>query len=116
MEFVIVGTSAAVAGIVQNIAGFGAGIILMMILPHFYGVLGAPALNTGICMVMTTLLAIRYRKYLSFRTIVVPLACFLLTTVTSIWLVGSADLHLLGIALEFSSLCWRYTSCSCRRT
>ena len=43
MEFVIVGTSAAVAGIVQNIAGFGAGIILMMILPHFYGVLGAPA-------------------------------------------------------------------------
>ena len=98
MEFVIVGTSAAVAGIVQNIAGFGAGIILMMILPHFYGVLGAPALNTGICMVMTTLLAIRYRKYLSFRTIVVPLACFLLTTVTSIWLVGGADLHLLGIA------------------
>lgn len=98
MEFVIVGTSAAVAGIVQNIAGFGAGIILMMILPHFYGVLGAPALNTGICMVMTTLLAIRYRKYLSFRTIVIPLACFLLTTVTSIWLVGSADLHLLGIA------------------
>ena len=76
MEFVIVGTSAAVAGIVQNIAGFGAGIILMMILPHFYGVLGAPALNTGICMVMTTLLAIRYRKYLSFGIFFIVLALY----------------------------------------
>ena len=39
MEFVIVGAAAAVAGVIQNIAGFGSGIILMMILPHKPGAL-----------------------------------------------------------------------------
>lgn len=35
MEYLIIGLSSVVAGVIQNIAGFGAGIILMLILPHF---------------------------------------------------------------------------------
>ena len=98
MEFLIIGATAAVAGIIQNIAGFGAGIILLMVLPHYYGVLGAPSLNTAIATVMTVILAVRYRKYLSPRAVALPLAGFLIASTVSVWLVGGADLHLLGIA------------------
>ena len=49
MQLLIVAALAAAAGAVQNIAGFGAGIILMLVVPDFYGILGAPALNIAIC-------------------------------------------------------------------
>ena len=69
MQLLIVAALAAAAGAVQNIAGFGAGIILMLVFPHFYGMLGAPALNIAICTLMTVMLAIRYHKHLRLSLI-----------------------------------------------
>lgn len=98
MEFLMVGTIAVAAGAVQNIAGFGAGVILLLVLPHYYGVLGAPAVNAGICGLMTIMMSIRYRKHLRMRTIAVPMVCFSLMLVVSIWLIKDIDLRILGIA------------------
>ena len=98
MQLLIVAALTAAAGAVQNIAGFGAGIILMLVFPHFYGILGAPALNIAICTLMTVMLAIRYHRYLRLRDIAAPLPCFALASALVIPIAGKADLRLLGIA------------------
>lgn len=98
MEFFMVAAIAVAAGAVQNIAGFGAGIILLLVLPHYYGVLGAPAVNAGICGLMTIMMSIRYRRHLRLRTIALPMVCFSLMLVVSIRMVKNVDLRALGIA------------------
>ena len=98
MQLLIVAALTAAAGAVQNIAGFGAGIILMLVFPYFYGILGAPALNIAICTMMTIIMAIRYHRYLRLRDIAAPLPCFALASALVIPIAGKADLRLLGIA------------------
>lgn len=98
MSFVVIGISAVAAGVVQNIAGFGAGIILMLVLPHFFNMLAAPALNAAICTGMTIILAVRYRKDTQAKLVWLPCVCFMAASVSVIWVVGDIDLHILGAA------------------
>ncbi len=88
MQLLIVAALAAAAGAVQNIAGFGAGIILMLVFPYFYGILGAPTLNIAICTLMTVMLAIRYHKHLRLRDVAAPLPCFALASALVIPIAG----------------------------
>ncbi|MCI9170272.1 MAG: sulfite exporter TauE/SafE family protein [Lawsonibacter sp.] len=98
MEYLIIGLSAVVAGVIQNIAGFGAGIILMLILPHFFNMLISPAINAAICTGMTIILAVHYRKYTDYKRVWLPCVCFMAMSVSIIWVVSDIDLHLLGAA------------------
>jgi len=98
MEYLMIGLFAVGAGIIQNIAGFGAGIILMLILPHFFNMLVSPAINAAICTGMTVILAFRYRKYTDYAHVWLPCTCFMAASVSVIWVVSDIDLHLLGAA------------------
>lgn len=98
MIYLIIGLSAVLAGVIQNIAGFGAGIILMLILPHFFDMLVAPAINAAVCTGMTIIMALRYRKHTEYQYVWLPCLCFVTMTVSIIWVVRDIDLYLLGAA------------------
>lgn len=98
MVFLAVAFSAVLAGAIQNIAGFGAGIILMLVLPHFFDMLASSSINVSICVGMTVILAWKFRKYVSPRSILLPLISFSAVNIFTIWIVGSLDLHYLAMA------------------
>jgi uncharacterized membrane protein YfcA len=70
MIYAIVFLTAVVAGIIQNIAGFGASIVMMLVLPRFFDLVAAPALNQAISTGMTVLMAIRFFRYMEFKKVI----------------------------------------------
>lgn len=59
---IVVGLASVISGLVQSIAGFGSGIVLMLFLPRFLGVVEAAALAGVIATAATLSLAWQYRK------------------------------------------------------
>ena len=57
MTWLIVALTAAAAGTVQTVTGFGAAVVLMLVLPHLFGVVTASALSMSICIALTASLA-----------------------------------------------------------
>ena len=53
----IVAMTAAAAGTVQTVTGLGAAVVLMLVLPHLFGVVTASALSMSICIALTASLA-----------------------------------------------------------
>ena len=101
MIYVVLAASAIVAGIIQNIAGFGAGIMMMLVLPRFFGMVTAPGLNQAISVGVTIMLAWRYRAYMKPRLLLLPIIFYLIASIGLIWIVPDLDLNLLGIFFGF---------------
>ena len=93
--------AAFLAGIIRSVAGFGAGIILLLVLPRFFDVITAATLNQAICTGLTIIMAIRYRKYIEGRKVLLPGIAFILASVVTIRLLKNLDLSWLGAALGF---------------
>ena len=53
----IVAMTAAAAGTLQTVTGLGAAVVLMLVLPHLFGVVTASALSMSICIALTASLA-----------------------------------------------------------
>lgn len=96
MILLVVIAVSVVAGAIQNIAGFGAGIIMMLIFPYFYGIIGAAAMNQGICTGMTILLALKYRKWLDPKVVALPIVCYLITSIGTLLFIKNIDLSVLS--------------------
>ena len=96
---VVIALTAVVAGMIQNIAGFGAGVVMLLVLPRFFDVITAASLNQAICAGMTVIMALRYRRYLEIRKILLPGAGFMAAVVITIRLVKNIDLNWLGAAM-----------------
>lgn len=94
----VIGISAILAGVIQNIAGFGASIVMLLVLPRFFDFIITPALNAAICMGMTVIMSIRYRKYIQIKKIWLPSLCFMISSVGIIWFVKDIEMHVLGVA------------------
>ena len=97
MIYLVVFLTAVVAGIIQNIAGFGASIVMMLVLPRFFGIVAAPALNQAISTGMTIIMACRYFRYMEFKKVVLPMIFYLAASLSVIWFVKDMDLHLIAI-------------------
>ena len=69
----------ALSSFVQRVSGFGSGIVVMMFMPHFMPVhISTPALSTLFSVGTTSWNAVRYRRHISFRTILPLLAAALI--------------------------------------
>lgn len=97
MIYAIVFLTAVVAGIIQNIAGFGASIVMMLVLPRFFDLVAAPALNQAISTGMTVLMAIRFFRYMEFKKVILPMIFYLTASLSVIWFVKDLDLRLIAI-------------------
>ncbi len=97
--YCIIVAAAVVAGAIQNIAGFGASVILLMVLPRFFNVLEATTLTQTICTGTTIMLAFIFRKYIEWKKILLPGIAFMVAAVFTISQLKKFDLAWLGAAL-----------------
>lgn len=97
MVWMAVGLGAILAGLVQTVTGFGAGVVLILILSHFFDMLVAPGINNIVGMCLTVILTWQYRRYIDLKKVLLPGIPFALTSVITIQVARSADLSMLGL-------------------
>lgn len=97
MTYVIVALAALTAGAVQTVTGFGAAVVMMLVLPRIFGVVTAPAVSTSICVALSGALAWKFRRKTDFKLIALPIVVFGVCGIVIINLIKSLDLHIVGI-------------------
>ncbi len=95
--FLIVILAAGVAGAIQTVSGFGAGVLLLLVLSQFFDMLTAPAVNLLVCTFLCSTLAWKLRKSIRLRLILIPLIPYLISSALVNLVVDRIDLRLLGI-------------------
>lgn len=98
MIIIVLLLASAVAGILQAVMGFGAAILLMMVLPYFFDMLQAPALSSSITLGACIALAWQFRAYIRPRLVILPAILYEAASITSLQIAGSLDMDSLGVA------------------
>lgn len=98
-EFVygIILIAAVAAGAIQTVTGFGAVVLLLLVLSQFFDLLTASAVNMLVCLFLTAALSWRYRKHIQFRLVLIPLIPYLVSSAIVNLFVDKIDLRILGI-------------------
>lgn len=91
--------AAVFAGIVQGVTGFGAGIVLMMVLPLQFAVVQSAGISSSICLVLCVAMAFHYRKSINLKKIVAPAVLYISCSSASIALSAKVDQNLMKIIL-----------------
>lgn len=99
MEYILIPISAFVGGILQGLAGFGSGILLMIFLPYFFPVPVSAAISGAISIGVNASLAYLYRKELSIKDCIFPFILFTITGIASVYLSSSLKSSALNIGL-----------------
>ena len=86
----------AVSGVVQSVTGFGSAILIMMVMPHFFNMLQAPAITSSITLGITAGLAWHYRKQIDLRVMILPTVIYELGSVVTLLVAGNLDLDVIG--------------------
>ena len=95
----VVFLSAVFAGFIQYIAGFGAGIVMMIFFPYYLGVIGAASLSQAICTGMVIIVAWKYRAYIEKRYFLLPTVFYLITSQFILLTIGKMNVRLLSVGL-----------------
>lgn len=72
MVWVVVAAISTVAGLVQTVTGFGAVVLMMLVLPYFFSIVDASTLSLTISLVLCIVLCWQYRRHIPFRTVIPP--------------------------------------------
>ena len=105
MMWIAVFLIAAMGGVVQAVTGFGAGVVMMLVLPNFFDLLTAPALSSAIALALNTSLAFRFRKYIRWDLVLLPAVVYTVASVITIRLVGGLNLDILELAFGIFLVC-----------
>lgn len=97
MLWAVVAVSALAAGIIQSVTGFGAAVVMMLVVPYFLGIARAPALVSSICIFLAVSLAWKFRKHIMFRQTLTVAAIYIFASTISIWLSVDWNLDFLNL-------------------
>lgn len=97
-EPLIVFLGAIAGSVVQATTGFGCGIVLMLFLPSIFPLLQASAASVSICVVLAATIAVRYRHHVTAKKLILPCACYIITSTISIRISTGLDLRALSVA------------------
>lgn len=86
MAGIVIFGAAIVAGFIQAVTGFGAGIFMMLFFPLFFPILNAAALSSVINLFASSSLAWRYRKHCQWKLLLLPICIYLFFSSTVILL------------------------------
>lgn len=89
MFFIFLVSAAGAA--IQATTGFGMAIILMLVLPIFFGVPSAAALCSVICITQNIGLVIKYRKYISWKDVWLPTVIYTAVNAICIYVLTMID-------------------------
>ncbi|MCI8803396.1 MAG: sulfite exporter TauE/SafE family protein [Oscillibacter sp.] len=87
-----------VAGMLQTVTGFGAGMVIVMILSHFLDMVKAPALSSAICAGLTVMLTWRFRKNIDLRLTLFPAVLYVAASTSAIRFLKKIDVSFLSLA------------------
>ena len=90
--------STALAGLVQSVTGFGAGVVMLMVFPYYLDMLHAPALSTAIVVGSAASIAWKFRKQVNLRLVIPIAAVYLCLSISSITVAKRLNLDLLSMA------------------
>ena len=86
-------STALVAGVVQSITGFGCAVVMMVVFPHLFDMLHAPALTSAIAFGLAVGLAWRFRAHVEARKALPMAAAYVLMSTIAINLARGLDLE-----------------------
>jgi len=89
--------SALAAGLIQSVTGFGAAVVMMLVVPKFLGMATAPALISSICIFLSILLAWKFRKHVNVRQTITVAVLYIIVSSVTIWVSASWDLDFLSL-------------------
>lgn len=81
MEILFIST---ISGLLQDLTGFGAGIILMLYLPYLYPVIQCSGIIGIICLFLSLIMALQYRKFIELKKVLIPLSIYILISTITI--------------------------------
>ena len=90
--------SAALAGLVQSVTGFGGAVMMMLVLPSFFSIPVASSIASAVCLGLNLVLLLKFRSHLDWKLWLLPTVPYLITSTLAIHMVGQLDLRLLGAA------------------
>ena len=90
---------ALLGGLVQGVTGFGAGVIMMLVLPPSLAVPQAAAVSGATCVALTASMAWRYRARVRVGAIAAPAVLYVAASSVSILVARGADQGLMKLAL-----------------
>lgn len=86
MAAAVVLLAPVVAGVIQSVTGFGAGIFMMVFFPSFFPILNASALSSAISLAGTCSLSWHYRKQSERKLVLLPALVYIIASSVSILL------------------------------
>lgn len=105
---------ALLAGLVQGVTGFGAGVLLMLFYPLLFSVAQSSAMSQCLCTVLCLSVLLRYRRSIRFRHCVLPLVfyfpCYFLALQQAVSMNTDALKPVLGLFLVALSVFLLYGS------
>ena len=111
VTLLIVGLVSIIGGLIQGVSGFGFGIFVMTIFPSILPYLFGVGLSSIIAIVGMLGIVIRYRKYIKWKYLPVPVAFYMIASTLSInlsthleadWLKTYLGLFLIALAIYFA--------------
>lgn len=97
MDWIVVGLISAVAGFVQTVTGFGAVVLMMLVLPFFFSIVDASTLSLTIALVFCVVLCWQYRKHIEFGTVLPPTLVYTVINFLVLQVVDQVDADRLGL-------------------
>lgn len=97
MAWLLVFFGSILAGTVQTVTGFGAGVVMIMVLSRLFELTVAPSLSTTICITLSASLAWRFRKDINFKLVIVPAIPYLTMSVCVISLLRYMNVTVLAV-------------------
>lgn len=92
--------AAMAAGTIQSMTGFGAAVTMMLVIPHFFGLVQAPGLVTTISLGLCTTLLWKFRRHVEWSSALPVTAAYVVFSTVAIRMVGSVDLKTLSVAFS----------------
>lgn len=77
--YTVIISASFLGGLLQTLCGFGGGVVLLLALSPFYGLLTAPALSLAICIFMVAFLTVRFRRDIEWKLVILPTVAYLVT-------------------------------------
>ena len=100
LTYIAIAATAVFAGIMQTVTGFGAAVFLMLLMPHFFNMITAPAVPSAITLGLSVTLAWKFRKHINLRVCLLPTLVYLLFSTTSIRFAKQLNLDHLSVAFN----------------
>ena len=97
---IVIAAASVLAGVIQTVTGFGAAVLLMLVIPYFFDMVTAPAVSSVIAMGLSITLVWKFRKRIQWKVCLLPTAVYIVMSVVAINVAKDLDLDHLSLAFS----------------